>query len=598
MKRLFYFALTLILLLPMLSAFSVTSEAAMPSPDVLGGYKNVCLTYTYRPNRDDYGRQEVKDLIPYVAYLDTDGVMQDFFFDTYLFLPCNTYGPSGASIHGGNNNPTKAIDWVDYVEDTFADGYNVDALEVAFGKAKETLGDSQRKAGVFFSILYPSYKSKNFGSLGGKELDLSKKEDREYAIKWIIDEQIRLYTEAGYENLDLLGFYWLEEEIYSKYDHDMLSYASNYLHSLGLKFIWIPWYQAPGYNNWRVYGFDLACLQPNDMWPETSDVERVKSCANLCKGYGMSMQIEASHDCALPDRYARYMRYLEGGMSSGAMNSVKFYYQDGKTAVYYAACYSKKKAFRSIYDLTYKYAMGTLTKADLETDIEEMPMELPENVDWVSNGKSYTGCEAFVNGNGKPYQEVSGKELTDGILGSTKDGTEWHAFYKGYTDADGRISTTIDLGEAYTELNHITAQFLSNPELDAGAPADVKIYVSEDGEKFDLLNTMKLKRDGDKYYVQYKKASGFTARYVKMSFLSANSKFVFCSELMVGKDITEDDNSDNSLPANQSDGAEDNSSQGEGGEKENKTLIWVLVGVALIAAATVAAVILYKKKKA
>ena len=211
MKRLLALFLVLATLLSVsmfsASTVSVSGDAAMPSTDVLNGYENVCLTYTYRPTSSHGGRQEVSDLLPYVAYLDTEGNMQDFFFDTYLFLPCVTYGPSGSKLHGGPYASTKAIDWIDYVEDTFTPGYNVDALDAAFGQAKATLGDSERKAGVFFTILYPAYNSKNFGSLGGKSLDMSKKADREYAIKWIIDEQMKIYNQRGYENLELLGFY-------------------------------------------------------------------------------------------------------------------------------------------------------------------------------------------------------------------------------------------------------------------------------------------------------------------------------------------------------------------------------------------------------
>ena len=149
---------------------SLTSFASIPSADSLGGYENVCLTYTFRTSDYDNGRHYENDLMPYTAYYDTQGNIKDFFFDSYLFLPCMDFGPSGARMHVDTSNPTKAIDWTSYVEDTFYRGANVDALDKAFGSTKSALGDTESKAGVFFTILYPCYSSKKFGTLGGRDL--------------------------------------------------------------------------------------------------------------------------------------------------------------------------------------------------------------------------------------------------------------------------------------------------------------------------------------------------------------------------------------------------------------------------------------------
>ncbi|MBE6692153.1 MAG: DUF4855 domain-containing protein [Ruminococcaceae bacterium] len=533
MKKILSVVLVVIMLLSTASLFSYKVGAAMPSPSVIDGYENVCLTYTYRPEVEGYGRQEVADLMPYVAYHDINGNIKDFFFDSYLFLPCNTTAPSGATVHGGTNNPTYATDWIDYVNDTFYEGKNVDALDTAMGNAKQALGNTDKKAGVFFSILYPSYTQRSFGTLGGRSLNLSRKSDREYAIKWIIDEQIRLFNEAGYENLDMVGFYWLEETIYSSYDSAMLTYASNYLHSLGLKFIWIPYYQAEGYSKWQNYGFDLACLQPNLFWMSTPDYERVNDCATLCNKYGMSMQIEVSSNVTNSEYYYRYLTYLEGGINSGAMNSVKFYYQDGKPAVFYNACYSQNPAYRSVYDLTYKYAKGTLKVDDLDYGLAK-DFELPEDVDWVSYGKSYTGCESYVDGNGMAYQEVDGKELTDGKFGTALDGTEWHAYHNSLLDSEGRMSSTIDLGEVRTDLTHFMAHFHNYQMYGIGIPTDIKLYTSVDGVNFEFIGAPELKPYDNISYFKLVAATPVKARYVKMSLLNSGGNFVFCSEFLVG----------------------------------------------------------------
>ncbi|MBR5277796.1 MAG: hypothetical protein IKU23_00865, partial [Clostridia bacterium] len=58
--------LSLILIITMLMSIllcfqsaMLTANAAMASKTVLGGYENLCLTYTFRTSRTDYGRHTV-----------------------------------------------------------------------------------------------------------------------------------------------------------------------------------------------------------------------------------------------------------------------------------------------------------------------------------------------------------------------------------------------------------------------------------------------------------------------------------------------------------------------------------------------------------
>ncbi|MBO5768258.1 MAG: DUF4855 domain-containing protein, partial [Clostridia bacterium] len=456
------------------------------------------------------------------------------------------YGPSGARMHLEESNPTKAIDWTEYVNDTFAKGANVDALESAYGKTKAALGDTKSKAGVFFTILYPGKKATSFGTLGGKSLDFSKMEDRKYAVKWMIDEQISLFNKRGYKNLDLVGFYWLEEYIAANDDKELLNYASDYLHSKGLKFIWIPWYKANGYDNWKNYGFDVACMQPNLMWLGFNDPMRVKSSVQLSEKYGLSMEMECDGRVYTDEYFARYLNYLDGGLNSSMMDSVKMYYQDGKTAVYYRACYSTNPQYRMVYDLTYKYAKKTLTQSDIDAvrpeTVEngyEVVNDIGRNnlkelgVDWLSVGKSYTACKSFVDGNGADYQQVSGKELTDGIIASKELSTDWHAFHHSLLDKDGRLSVVVDLGEVRNDLTHFYAHFDNRLDFGIGSPLGVTLYVSNDGKNFRQIAVPKLIMDSTDSCIKHETAP-ISARYVKMSFGLSGGSFVFCSEFLVG----------------------------------------------------------------
>ena len=546
MKKILISTIAILLLLTNLLCFEATAATKVPTADDMGGYENLCLTYTFRYSASDNGRHYEQDLLPYTGYLDKNGKVQDFFFDSYLFLPCMGYGPSGARMHLQSGNPTKAIDWTAYVDDTFYNNANVDALESAFGKTKAALNDTKSKAGVFFTLLYPSTEATNFGNLGGKNLNFSKLEDRKYAIKWMIDEQIKRFEQAGYKNLELVGFYWLEEFTNSSGDDQLLKYASDYLHSKGLKFIWIPWYQANGYQKWESFGFDVACMQPNLMWLGYNDPLRVGKSIELSEKYGLCMEIECDGNVYTDEYFSRYLSYLEGGMNSSMMDAVKMYYQDGKTAVYYKACYSSDPQYRMVYDLTYKYAKGTLTQSDIDkvrpaqlnTDYEYvsdigLDSLMASNVDWISIGKTYGGCRSYVDGNGLSYQDVSGKELTDGILATKALSTDWHAFHHTILDKDGRMSVILDLGAIHTNLTHFYAHFDNRMESGIGSPTGIVLSVSTDGKTFRELTKPKLFMDAKNSCFKYE-TTPVAARYVKMSFTPAGGNFVFCSEFLVG----------------------------------------------------------------
>lgn len=593
------------------SLFSISAVAKdVPNADDLNGYENVCLTYTFRTSGRDNGRHYKGDLLPYTAYCDKNGKILDFFFDSYLFLPCMDFGPTGARMHVDTANPTKALDWTTYVNDTFHEGANVDALEQAFGETKAALGNTEEKAGVFFTILYPATSAKNFGSLGGKNLDFSKIEDRKYAIKWIIDEQIKLFNENNYQHLELVGFYWLEEYLLNESDVELFQYTSKYLKSLGLKFIWIPWYCANGYNRWEQLGFDVACMQPNMYWMGNCDPFRVEESVDISAWHGLSMEIEVDARVTSDDYFNRYLYYLEGGLNSQMMNSVKMYYQDGKPGIYYQACFSSNDRFRTVYDLTYKYAKGTLTQEDIDSNrpegfnenyVDEINMNelLFSGIKWVSAGKSYTGCASYVDGNGLAYQNVDGKELTDSKIAKYQLTTDWHAFHTSIRDNEGKMSVTVDLGEVRDDITDFAAHFDNRQDYGIGTPEDIQIYVSEDGTNFKKVAEPQLIFDKENSCFHYECAP-ITARYVKMALEPSSSPFVFCSEFLVGAKsdkesiISESNGEDNASDVNFN---KDSDLQNKNDVVLNKLIIIAIVTISTVIIVSVVLIIIKRRKK-
>lgn len=609
MKKLLSLILIAGMVMSVFSVFAIPTSAAMPSSEVMDGYENLLLAYTHNPNRADMGRYTAEDLKPYVGYYNKNGELADFFFDSYLFLPCMSYGPSGARLHHDASAPTKDIDWTTYVEDTFYEGSNVDALEVAFGEAKQKLNDSERKAGVVFSILYPAQDQTDFGSLGGKTLDFTKIDDRKYAVKWMIDEQMKRFNESDYENLDLIGFYWLEEYLVNwgdvAEDKELFKYTSDYLHSLGLKFVWIPWYQANGYNSWKELGFDAVCMQPNMYWQSVPTEGRVAKTANECEVYGMGMEMELDAKAlSSAEYYNRYLDYLEGGLQEGAMNSIKMYYQDANTGVYGQAYAASDERARSVYDLTYKYAKGTLTQEDID-DHRSPEFKLPEGVNWRSTGKKYTASKAYSDGSSIGYQQNDGKELTDGIIGASELDTEWHAFHKSLTDNDGRMSVTVNLGAIYTDLTHFMVHFSNVQKYGVGLPADVRIYTSLDGETYEEIAAPELEMLDISAYVSYH-CNPIKAQYVKVTFKNSNANFVFCSEVLVGagdppatsegSDEASVDNVNSEIVSEDNAIIEGNSSDNEDSNGGNYWIIIVVCIACVVVIGVVAAIVIKKKK--
>lgn len=546
MKKVLIFVLALSLLLPIFAITPLNINAAMPAANALDGYQNLCLTYTFDTSASDYGRFTASDFAPYVGYYDREGELIDFFFDSFLFLPCLEYGPSGGLMHADLNNPSKAQDWTAYVNDTFADGYNVDALEDAFGTVKQQMGTSDKKAGVFFSILYPCGSATNFGKLGSYNLNFNNQEHRKYAVKWIIDEQIRLFNESNYKNLDLEGFYWLEEFFVTyvngfgyTYDKSLFTYAAQYVHSLGLKFIWIPWYNASGYQQWSTLGFDVACMQPNLFWmdQESVDYNRVSQTASLCSANGMGMEIEVDYRVFVEDEYYnRYLIYLEDGMKSGAMNSIKMYYQDRNSAAVYKSAYkSEIPKYHLIYDLTYKYAKGTLTQQDIDHARSGYPVDIT-GLEPVSVDKPYTSSKAYGVQGETGYHEISGKELTDGIFATQALSSDWHAFYYAYTESNGRFQITVDLQTVRDDLTLFYAEFCNMPSAGIGRPENVVLEVSENGTSYEqLANLSLIGQNALIPHVKYE-TEPVTARYVRLTFGYSTGNFVFCSEFLVCAD--------------------------------------------------------------
>ena len=298
----------------------------------------------------------VDEALAYVGYYNKEGKLTDTFFDSVLFLPYSafTYSKHYKSADG----------WKYYIDNVFENGKNVDAFNTACDIVGKEL-NKECKMQIFLSVFHtvPTYGDfpEKFGDLDGDGVDedLSDLETKKKVTKWMIDQQIERFNNGGYNNLSLCGFYWFEEQIDydNPHEFEVLGFARDYLHSLGYKLIWITYYQASGFGDWKELGFDMACMQPNYAFNPAIPRQRLYDNATLTKRFGLCYELEINDVYSHVDSDL-YKEYLEVGVETGFMNTVKMYYQGARA--FYDAFNSKDDFVRSVYDDTYLFAKEKL----------------------------------------------------------------------------------------------------------------------------------------------------------------------------------------------------------------------------------------------
>lgn len=342
---------------PKIEKTSLSDFDKTPSPDVKDMHHMV-LIYS----GDTYSWQ-AKDFLPYVGYLNNKTLtLEDYLFDSFLFLP---YGKnaSGYSFNHAGEKPAQKEHWLAYLESLFAEGTNLYGLDEAVEILKASLNDPYYKAKVEIAIPYPSERQSNFGEITGKRLDFTTQNPQEalknriFAVKWYVEEAIKRFVAAKFKNLELVAFYWLEENVSfsaTPFEADLVKATAAILHGKNLAFHWIPFIQAEGFREWSEFGFDLALMQPNYFFHPEAKGDRLINNARLAKKYGLSVEIEISNRVFTSEDYrGRYKLYLENALEYDFNKTLLAYYQE--TSLFGIAALSDKPRKREIYDWVYQF---------------------------------------------------------------------------------------------------------------------------------------------------------------------------------------------------------------------------------------------------
>lgn len=303
----------------------------------------------------NYGDENT--LLPMVAYLDEDGNIQDTFMDGFLYC---LSGPTPSGAYG--HHPNRKSDW-EFMLDITVNGVNgMDRLNEVVGQVKDALDRPDYRVQVYFTILTVISSVEDFGDVDGDGVteSLATPEGRKKAVDWYVQLCRSTFEERKYENLELGGFYWINEAVnWDNDDSDIIKEVVSYVHENGEYMLWIPYYQANRVHLAYELGFDLVSMQPNYMFSMDKPLSNFTHAAEFGLTMQAAVEIEHSYQAFSDPIFVRnYMLYLYYGAVYGYIDSVHIYYDDLEN--FTGLCYSDSPLCRMQYDATYQFVKGTL----------------------------------------------------------------------------------------------------------------------------------------------------------------------------------------------------------------------------------------------
>jgi hypothetical protein len=314
---------------------------------IAGIFMIICLS----PAFGQYGKTSIADLVliyqggthrpewtkdqflPYVVHEDRQG-NKNWFFDGFLFLEFKD-GKGRNYAPGYEKLNARRQEWEWLLDRNFEKDKAFSALNECIGEQIKLIGKPKFKHKLVAGIPSPILNQKDWGDINGKVMDFTKQEDRIEAGKWYIDQFLKRYKEEKYKNLELEGFYWVDEDV--RGCADILVPLGDYIRSKNLKFYWIPYWKARGFDQWKEFKFDFAWLQPNHFFSKDIENERIDQACDFAKKMNMGVEMEfdtramADHKAGMRDRL---VSYIDGFEKNGAYTEASIAYYEGGNGIY------------------------------------------------------------------------------------------------------------------------------------------------------------------------------------------------------------------------------------------------------------------------
>ena len=305
------------------------SPAAAQSYQTADDVQDLALIYQGGSHRMDWTVDEFR---PYVVHEFTDGT-KDWLFDGFLFLEFKNGSGRHYTVGYEKLNARKG-EWAWLLDRIFEEGKSLSALDACITEQIAELGKPGFKHQIVLGLPEAILDQKDWGELDGRTLDFSKEEDQLAATRWYIDELMKRFKAAKYKNLELSGFYWVAET--NNYCGQLTVPISEYIHSLGKLFYWIPYWQSKGAEDWKALGFDVAYQQPNHFFNHSIPDSRLDDACAFAREHGMAMEFEFDEKATL-DRedtsHGRMKAYIDHFEKNDVFNSSALAYYCGNRGV-------------------------------------------------------------------------------------------------------------------------------------------------------------------------------------------------------------------------------------------------------------------------
>lgn len=310
---------------------------------------------------------------PYVTWQNAETGKEEWLFDGFLFIEF-TDGHQHSFEPFPKMEPARKIHWQHLLDRNFAED-GLAALEQTCAAAAHRLGEPVRRRHVVLTLPVPVHGQTNWGQINGQVLDFRKNGDQLAACEWYMDAALAKWRTLAPKELDLAGFYWLQESI--PVTNEFFLALSKQVHLRGKQFFWIPYWQPKATNliaNWRACGFDAAWQQPNYFFNPKVPMARLQEACDFAHKNGMGMELE--FDGRLLTQPAVYQPRLDAYLAAFTRNGVQaessMAWYEGGGALYDLAI-SKDPAMRQQYDRIARFILERQHKADEQSINNQKP---------------------------------------------------------------------------------------------------------------------------------------------------------------------------------------------------------------------------------
>ncbi|HXQ27856.1 MAG TPA: DUF4855 domain-containing protein [Gemmatimonadales bacterium] len=259
------------------------------------------------PGRSTYA---IRDFTRLAAVFDSAGAPELWLSSGAICL--QLFAPSGRVFEPAlAGPPADGSDWSAYLDSLFSKGGILQRLDSGVAIASATIGPPPTPYQVSVMIPYPDSRDSGFAFEGAVYQLWNAADRRDVTLAYVAEVKRRFETER-LAHLSLNGFYW-SHELMPDSDSALVTAVGNAVHQENLRLLWIPYYDAEGWDRWWVW-FDEAWLQPNYFFDLTVPATRLDSAAAHAVGAEMGLEIEFDgrvfDDPQFGDRLGPYLSTL------------------------------------------------------------------------------------------------------------------------------------------------------------------------------------------------------------------------------------------------------------------------------------------------